>query len=416
MTVVVHDTEVSDHSRNERRDGSSSPAAGTGQVVQGTMQEPKFRDAFWAIIFCIMVAFFFLVALNKGLPYCQQDETCTKYMTNPFYHWLSSFIFSFISLVIMVEYPEDFVDWSLIFLFIPFSLALFSFLDGMKSWAIACLFFLFIPMYYIYAIKSKISFAKANLVTATMAVKGSDGIFYVALIFPILALVWAYLWTFSLIGLHVAWGSTCPTSNDSYGDDDQICPNFNICLGMLWPFFIGQQVLQNTVHVFTAGVVGKWWYSSEDSVWGSSLVRTMTTLFGSICFGSFFSIILSILQFFKQDPSCENCFCFAADCGVCLCLVQCMMEIVPKGWHQGAFVYVGHYGYSYLDARKKVLELFHSRGWEEVIKDDLVGHILMFVYVYVGFFTSFISLLGGYWSARFLYWFLELQHCDEYSW
>jgi hypothetical protein len=49
-----------------------------------------------------------------------------------------------------------------------------------------------------------------------------------------------------------------------------------------------------------------------------------------------------------------------------------------------AYVYVGLYGYSYLQAGKQVFGLFKSRGWEAIIADDLVGNVLLLVSVIVG--------------------------------
>jgi hypothetical protein len=37
-------------------------------------------------------------------------------------------------------------------------------------------------------------------------------------------------------------------------------------------------------------------------------------------------------------------------------------------------VYVGLYGYGYLEAGKNVISLFKNRGWEAIIADDLIGN------------------------------------------
>ena len=39
-----------------------------------------------------------------------------------------------------------------------------------------------------------------------------------------------------------------------------------------------------------------------------------------------------------------------------------------------AFVYVGLYGYSYLEAGRNVITLFKNRGWEAIIADDLISN------------------------------------------
>ena len=52
-----------------------------------------------------------------------------------------------------------------------------------------------------------------------------------------------------------------------------------------------------------------------------------------------------------------------------------------------AFVYVGLYGYSYLEAGKNVITLFKNRGWEAIIADDLISNGK-----YVVFCMSFFTL------------------------
>jgi Plasma-membrane choline transporter len=58
-----------------------------------------------------------------------------------------------------------------------------------------------------------------------------------------------------------------------------------------------------------------------------------------------------------------------------------------------AFVYVGVYGFGYLEAGKSVFQLFQNRGWEAIIADDLVGNALGLVSVIVGGIMGALSLL-----------------------
>lgn len=37
-------------------------------------------------------------------------------------------------------------------------------------------------------------------------------------------------------------------------------------------------------------------------------------------------------------------------------------------------MYVGLYGYSYIEAGKSVMGLFKNRGWEAIIADDLISN------------------------------------------
>ena len=63
-------------------------------------------------------------------------------------------------------------------------------------------------------------------------------------------------------------------------------------------------------------------------------------------------------------------------------------------FNQWAFVYVGLYGYGYLEAGKNVFTLFKNRGWSAIVADDLVGNVFFFLSLCVGLICSGI----GYYS------------------
>ena len=91
----------------------------------------------------------------------------------------------------------------------------------------------------------------------------------------------------------------CKTEND-----ETVCtdPNYGIWFVLFVSFFFTHQVLQNCVHCAVAGVVGSWWFTPNSNGCCSSavlgsFVRTMTTSFGSICFGS---LLVAIIQAIRQ--------------------------------------------------------------------------------------------------------------------
>ena len=57
-----------------------------------------------------------------------------------------------------------------------------------------------------------------------------------------------------------------------------------------------------------------------------------------------------------------------------------------------AYVYVGLYGYSYMEAGHKVMSLFAQRGWATIITDDLVIQVLNLVCLVVGGITGCVGL------------------------
>ena len=74
------------------------------------------------------------------------------------------------------------------------------------------------------------------------------------------------------------------------------------------------------------------------------------------------------------------------------CILHCLAR-VAKYFNKWAYVYVGLYGYDYLIAGKKVLELFESRGWTTIINDNLVQRCLVLVALTIGTITGFIGIL-----------------------
>lgn len=56
-------------------------------------------------------------------------------------------------------------------------------------------------------------------------------------------------------------------------------------------------------------------------------------------------------------------------------------------------VYVGLYGYGYMEAGKNVFTLFRNRGWEAIIADDLVSNTLLLVSLVVGAMIGCVALV-----------------------
>lgn len=152
---------------------------------------------------------------------------------------------------------------------------------------------------------------------------------------------------------------------------------------------------QNSIHVTVAGTVGTWWYTPQQSGCCSSavtnsLIRTLTTSFGSICFGSLLVAIIQTLRTLARQAR-EN-----GDAGALACIAECILgclESILEYFNKWAFIYVGLYGMSYIKSGKAVFELFQNRGWEAIIADDLVGNALMLISLLVGGVMGCVGLL-----------------------
>ena len=58
-----------------------------------------------------------------------------------------------------------------------------------------------------------------------------------------------------------------------------------------------------------------------------------------------------------------------------------------------AFIYVGIYGYSFMDSGKNVNDLFIANGLTMIINDNLVGSALNFMALTVSFITGGLGVL-----------------------
>jgi Plasma-membrane choline transporter len=163
---------------------------------------------------------------------------------------------------------------------------------------------------YAYLVWSRIPFAAANLKTALTAVQCNMGLCHaVALGFALLGFAWSLLW-FMGVGSALSQNSLVVV--------------FLLFLSYYWT----HQVLANTVHVTSVGVVGTWWFvPDEANAWWSSaltgsLARATTTSFGSICFGSFlvaFVQALRSLEYYTRDND---------DMRIVSCIIQCILSCI----------------------------------------------------------------------------------------
>lgn len=124
----------------------------------------------------------------------------------------------------------------------------------------------------------------------------------------------------------------------------------------------------------------------------SSLYRSATSSFGSICLGSLLQGIVQVLRKIIPDhgsrrSSEHDQLC----CGLCYCVLECfgrVLEDVLDYFHQWAYVFVGIYGYGYVESGRKVLELFVAKGWTTIISERLACYVTTCITITVGFLTG----------------------------
>mmetsp|Transcript_20170 Transcript_20170/g.42702 ORF Transcript_20170/g.42702 Transcript_20170/m.42702 type:complete len:280 (+) Transcript_20170:953-1792(+) len=165
---------------------------------------------------------------------------------------------------------------------------------------------------------------------------------------------------------------------------------FLLFVSYYWTF----GVLTNTIHVTTAGTVGTWWFVPHEAnrCWSSairdSFCRATTYSFGSICLGSLLVAVVQALRMMARRARESD------DMQLLLCLVECILACIQdivEYFNKWAYVYVGLYGFGYIEAGRNVIQLFQSKGWTTIITDDLADRVLLMMSIAVG---AIIGLIG----------------------
>ncbi|OQR97480.1 hypothetical protein THRCLA_06930, partial [Thraustotheca clavata] len=147
---------------------------------------------------------------------------------------------------------------------------------------------------YYYSVRHRIPFAAANLAAATKIIHRFPQVVVAAYAVIAAQVAWTLLWTVALVGFFAKTyeSSGIPGSVQS-SSTVNVCVFF-LLLSLLW----GLQVLRNIVHCTTAGTVGEWWFSPHpEGAVKRALQRSLSTSFGSICFGSLVVAALASMRF-----------------------------------------------------------------------------------------------------------------------
>lgn len=389
-----------------------------GSWEKGEKQPSAFRDVPFAILFLVqilivagVVSIYGIDAVNKVLEDVGSDRDDIDYSGVGNAAGITagvSLILSSLMLLVMIACASMLIKLSLLFSVVLSLLgAAVSVVTGPVYMALVGLLFAALSVCYACMVWSRIPFATANLVTGLTAVKANFGITFTGYLFSAAAFAWTAMWGVAFIGVYGQFPEEvgCAddgTITDAASGEERACSrvasgiDYAYIFLLLVSYYWAHQVFSNIVHVSVAGMVGTWWFVPEEasgccsSAVTSSVSRSCTYSLGSICFGSLLvAIIQALKQMVQQARNSED------GGGVLLCLVECILnciEDIIEYFNKWAFVYVGLYGYGYVEAGKNVMTLFQNRGWEVIIADDLVGNCLFLVSLIVGLLMGALGL------------------------
>jgi hypothetical protein len=289
---------------------------------------------------------------------------------------VGAFFLSILSLTLMIRYAEGLIKMSLFFnICIGLVTSITGFVSGSTEAGVMGLIIFALAVCYTWAIWSRIPFAAANLVTASTAIQANMGVTVFAFGAIVLNGLWMVFWSVSAYSTLFVLGGC---------DIDGTCTNeipavysFLFLLSLYWT----AQVIKNVVHVTVAGTVGTWWWAplEANSCCSSAVTdshkRAISYSFGSICLGS---LLVAIIQTLKSlaESARQN------DDGILRCIADCILgclETIMEIFNEWAFVYVGLYGYNFVEAAKNVMTLFKARGWTAIITDYMLDRVLLMI-------------------------------------
>lgn len=341
-------------------------------TLKGEVQPNEFRDAWAAILFLLQFVGVMGVAIAY-FPYIgQSDQNSTSTVSGNEVNddlaegnagtsgvpdslgvmFLLCLVLSYAmagfttmgALSLMMRYPELIVKIS--FFFFPFvwvAIALLFMLTGDDVSIVfislaAAISFLSLCFWFFY--KKHVPFAAANLRCALTALRLNSATYALSWVISIVSFVTMVIFVIAIAGVQSKSDSEGQVlCSKLYNDDSvvyatgQMCdtnpPNPVFMIGLLFAFYWTQQVVQNIMHVTTAGVVGSWWFTAMGDpsccspTVTSSLSRSLTYSFGSICFGSLLVAIFRTLE--QLAKSSRNN-------GRGGSLIGCLVQVTVRTW------------------------------------------------------------------------------------
>jgi Plasma-membrane choline transporter len=84
------------------------------------------------------------------------------------------------------------------------------------------------------------------------------------------------------------------------------------------------------------------------------------------------------------------------------CIIQCILSCIQgiiESLNRWAYVYVGLYGFSYLEAGRNVVQLFENKGWTAIVADDLADNVLLMMTFAIGCASGLVGLVVGFFNS-----------------
>ena len=368
----------------------------------------QYNDIFWAIFFYIHVFIILTVAIALGAKYHATSIPINSTFTISSHYYAYGFgslaigLLAALFWILLIRKFARLVVWTCVLLsalaFIIVSIYMFS----NKSTAGGVIFFILFILNcaYIYYIRNRIEFSVVLLETAVEYINQYPASIYTGLGFLAVQAVWVLIWFFALIftvATFVIDHDNCV--NQSGNVNSCTYGGLNIALFFFMiSLYWGSAVIMNVVHTTVAGSFASWYFlyptqGQENPTW-KSMMRALTTSFGSICFGSFIVAVIKTIKSILRSASRSSGSCISA---CAYCIISCIDSILNL-FNTYAYTYIAIYGLSYCEAGKEVYNLMNVRGIDTIVNEDITLTVLNCGTTFGGFVTGVFTygLASGY--------------------
>ncbi len=267
---------------------------------------------------------------------------------------MAGFFVSSLAMSLMMAIPTAMIKIALAFnLLVTIGVCVGAIMVGAIGVAVVAGIGLLFTIYYTYVVWKRIPFAASTLVTALTAVKCNMGLAFFAYNNLAITFLWSLWWSIAFLATFYVLGDC---NAEFYCENDV---NGFLVFLFLVSFYWTTQVIKNVVHVTVAGTVGTWWFVPGEArsccspAVMNSYWRSVTTSFGSICFGS---LLVALIQATREIVYSMR----AQEDSLLLCITDCILAILEhlaEYFNKWAYIYVGLYGYKFIEASTSVLEV-----------------------------------------------------------
>mmetsp|Transcript_83238 Transcript_83238/g.102010 ORF Transcript_83238/g.102010 Transcript_83238/m.102010 type:complete len:485 (+) Transcript_83238:75-1529(+) len=349
------------------------------------------RDRFWAVFFYIHVIV--MITLAIVLPLSGTDATAngiqisseaTGIIVTLLVQCVIGAVFGLVWLKVIQKFAEFIIKGMLFIVLICWiAVAIIGVIVNSIELIVVGILLFLINGLYTYCIWHRIPFASALLTIASNITQTFEGTICISLLMIPVNIAWDFVWFFSFFGFVV--NVYIPTVNENRPAGILWLIYFLLCVSLYW----GLQVIKNISHTTTCGVTATWYFSKEvHKPTTPALKRTVTTSFGSVCFGSFIVAVLQALRALLRSQRRNTLLAC-----IVYCLLLCIERLI-RYFNMYAFAQVAIYGSDFIQAAKATWGLFSSKGFSAIINDDLTGLALFCGGVLAGLCSCFIGVFG----------------------